>query len=134
VPPPKIQQIQRLLSAKASEEREYRFTNLYSLLRPPLWIETAYYRIRSNKGSGKAGVDGVTRAKWEASLDGNLYELVQEIKNEQFQPLPVKRRYFADGVTTTGTLEMQAVYSTEFNGVLSGKWLIGLDGSIIQDI
>ena len=42
-PPPKIQQIQRLLSAKASEEREYRFTNLYSLLRHPLGIEPAIY-------------------------------------------------------------------------------------------
>ena len=92
-PPPKIQQIQRLLSAKASEEREYRFTNLYSLLRHPLWIEIAYNRIRSNKGSGTAGVDGIMRAKWEASLDSNLHELVQEIKDGQFQPLPVKRRY-----------------------------------------
>ena len=92
-PPPKIQQIQRLLSAKASEEREYRFTNLYSLLRHPLWIQTAYYKIRSNAGSRTAGVDGITRAKWEAALDSNLHELVQEIKHGRFEPLPVKRRY-----------------------------------------
>jgi RNA-directed DNA polymerase len=92
-PPPKIQQIQRLLSVKASEEREYRFTNLYSLLRHPLWIETAYYKIRSNAGSRTAGVDGITRANWEAALDSNLHELVQEIKHGRFEPLPVKRRY-----------------------------------------
>jgi RNA-directed DNA polymerase len=90
--PPNIQEIQKALSDKATRDQEHRFRDLYRTMYNPLWIETAYKHIRNNKGSRTAGVDGVTRAKWEENLDNNLKRLVEEIKTEQFKPLPVKRR------------------------------------------
>lgn len=91
--PPNIQGIQEILSAKATRDKEHKFKDMYRTMNNPYWIETAYNHIKVNKGSNTAGVDGTTKAIWESELDNNLRKLVKELKQNLFEPLPVKRRY-----------------------------------------
>jgi len=91
--PPNIQSIQRILSDKATRDQEHRFKDLHYTMCNPCWIETAYRHVKSNKGSRTAGIDGVTKEKWESDLDNNLRKLAVEAQSNQFKPLPVKRRY-----------------------------------------
>jgi retron-type reverse transcriptase len=45
--------------------------------------------VKRNKGAG--GVDGVTIARFEASLDRYLDVLHQQLKDGRYRPRPVKR-------------------------------------------
>jgi group II intron reverse transcriptase/maturase len=52
-------------------------------------LELAWLRVRSNGGAG--GVDGQSLTEFESVLDEQLDRLHQELKNDTYEPLPVRR-------------------------------------------
>ena len=60
------------------------------------WMREAY---RLTRKDGAPGIDGVTAAEYEATLDSNLADLLERIKSGRYQALPVLRAYIpkADG-------------------------------------
>ena len=53
-------------------------------------MEDAWLRVKSNGGAG--GVDGQTLRDFETVLEEQLDRLHQELKNDTYQPLPVRRQ------------------------------------------
>src|SRR5438876_11113590 len=60
------------------------------------WMKEAY---RLTRKDGATGIDGVTAAEYEASLEANLRDLLDRIKSGRYQAPPVRRTYIpkADG-------------------------------------
>ena len=54
-------------------------------------LHTAWKRVRRNKGA--AGLDRVTIKAFEKNLDRNLSELQRKLRQDRFQPSPVRRTY-----------------------------------------
>jgi RNA-directed DNA polymerase len=52
-------------------------------------LETAWEKVKENRGSG--GVDGQTLEGFEAQLNQQLERLQQELKEDTYQPLPVRQ-------------------------------------------
>jgi RNA-directed DNA polymerase len=52
-------------------------------------LEMAWEKVKENRGSG--GVDGQTLQTFEAQLDRQLDQLHRELKEDTYQPLPVRR-------------------------------------------
>jgi group II intron reverse transcriptase/maturase len=53
-------------------------------------LEDAWFRVKRNGGAG--GVDGQTLMDFEKALDEQLNRLHEELKNDTYQPLPVRRQ------------------------------------------
>jgi retron-type reverse transcriptase len=60
------------------------------------WMQEAYAQTRKD---GATGIDGVTAAEYEASLEANLVDLLERIKSGRYKAPPVRRTYIpkADG-------------------------------------
>jgi len=60
------------------------------------WMKEAY---RLTRKDGAPGIDGVTAADYEASLEANLLDLLERIKSGRYWAPPVRRTYIpkADG-------------------------------------
>jgi len=86
--------IQRKLHKWASDDPDRRFPDLHNLVCDPATLMVAWMRVRSNRGSRSAGVDGDTARHVEQRvgvvrfLDG----LREELRSGSFRPLPVKER------------------------------------------
>src|SRR5579864_9759622 len=52
-------------------------------------LEMAWEKVKANRGSG--GVDGQTLETFEAQLEQQLDRLQRELKEETYQPLPVRQ-------------------------------------------
>ena len=52
-------------------------------------LEMAWERVKANQGSG--GVDGETLETFEAQLDQQLDRLQRELKEDTYQPQPVRQ-------------------------------------------
>ena len=52
-------------------------------------LEMAWEKVKANRGSG--GVDGQTLEAFEAQLDQQLERLQRELKEDTYQPLPVRQ-------------------------------------------
>jgi retron-type reverse transcriptase len=57
------------------------------------WIEEAANKVLSRKGSQTPGVDGQTKRTFKEHYETNIAELLKELKQGQFTPLPVRRVY-----------------------------------------
>jgi RNA-directed DNA polymerase len=101
-----VSEMQRKLSQKATQNKDHRFLDLYSLLCSDTWLETAYDHIKSNHGSNTAGVDKVTRQNFERNRDGGLERLRKSLAVGQFKPTPVRRVYIRD-VKATGRTKIR---------------------------
>jgi group II intron reverse transcriptase/maturase len=85
-----VGKLRTALHAKAKAEPGYRFYALYDKLYRADVLELAYQRCHANKGA--AGVDQQTFADIEAYGAGRwLRELAEELKNQTYQPRPVRR-------------------------------------------
>src|SRR5262245_57950287 len=85
-----VGKLRTALHSKAKAEPGYRFYALYDKLYRADVLELAYQRCRANKGA--AGVDQQTFADIEAyGLGRWLRELAEELKNQTYQPGPVRR-------------------------------------------
>ena len=77
----------------AAEDGEKRFGDLFNLLCDPTTLLVAWERVKRNRGSKTAGVDGQTRKRVEQmGVEGVLAELRQELKDGTYRPLPARER------------------------------------------
>lgn len=86
--------IQRKLHKWAVDDPNRRFSDLHNLVCDPATLMVAWHRVRSNRGSRSAGVDGQTARYVEQVLgvEKFLDGLRQELRSGSFRPLPVKER------------------------------------------
>jgi group II intron reverse transcriptase/maturase len=87
-----VRKLQRRLYIAAKCNRERRFHALYDRIwRSDVLLE-AWERVRSNKGA--AGIDGVTLAMIEQQgVEAFLLELQATLREGEYRPQPVRRRY-----------------------------------------
>jgi hypothetical protein len=90
--PNSVQKLQTALHAKAKAEAGYRFYALYDKIGRADILAHAYALCRSNQGA--PGVDGQDFAEVEAyGLERWLAELALALKEETYQPDPIRRVY-----------------------------------------
>jgi len=80
-----------------SQDLSWCSNDLYNLLYDREWLHRAYLTVKSNSGSGTAGVDGQTIQDFEEDLGGNLESLAKELKSQSYDPKPVRRTYIPKG-------------------------------------
>ena len=92
LPPLKVGKLQTALHTKAKNSPDYRFYALYDKIDRRDVLGFAYERCRANRGA--PGVDGQSFAEIEEYGVGQwLDELAEELRNETYQPQPVRRVY-----------------------------------------
>ena len=75
----------------AAQDEQQRFGDLFNLACDPATLLVAWERVRRNRGSKTAGVDGETRRSIEAvGVEKVLGELKQSLKDRTYAPLPVR--------------------------------------------
>ena len=89
----KMSQKQMKLAIAAQENPEHRFTNLYSLMHWDHWIECATQAVLARPGSSTAGIDGTTRDRFKANYQEEIKKLVESLKENTYEPQPVRRLY-----------------------------------------
>ncbi len=86
--------IQRKLHKWSIDDQDRRFSDLHNLVCDPDTLMVAWLRVRANRGSRSAGVDGQTARYIEQVLgvERFLDGLREELRTGSFRPLPVKER------------------------------------------
>jgi len=81
------------IAKKASERPEYRFRDLFRLLNEEM-LRDSWRDIRK---SAAYGVDRVSAAEYEQDLDGNIHQLVDELRRKRYRAKNVRRVYIPKG-------------------------------------
>lgn len=90
--PPKLREWRAKLSAKAKQEKGYRFYSLYGLVSHPETLLAAWAQVRAN--GGKPGVDGVSIEQIEREgEEAFLEELTRELREKTYRIGAVRRVY-----------------------------------------
>ena len=77
----------------AGQDEQQRFGDLFNLVCDPATLLVAWERVKRNRGSRTAGVDGQTRRQVEQlGVEGVLAKLRQELKDGTYRPLPARER------------------------------------------
>ena len=86
--------IQRKLHKWAQDDQDRRFDDLHNLVCDPATLLVAWQRVRTNRGSRSAGVDGETAYYVEKVLgvEQFLTGLREELRSGSFRPDAVKQR------------------------------------------
>lgn len=85
-----VGEMQKHVGELAKRDPSHRFKRLYNDLCQEAWLTEAWKRIRQNKGSQTAGVDGQTKDDVDEAL---IKRLADKLKREEYQPTPVRRVY-----------------------------------------
>jgi RNA-directed DNA polymerase len=90
--PAKVREWRAKLSAKAKQQKRFRFYSLYGLIHHAETLQAAWQQVRANAGA--PGVDGVSIAQIEAQgLQDWLEQLGQELRNKTYRCQWVRRVY-----------------------------------------
>jgi RNA-directed DNA polymerase len=81
------------IAKKASERPEYRFRDLFRLLNEEM-LRDSWRDIRK---SAAYGVDRMSAAEYEQDLEGNIHQLVEELKRKHYRAKNVRRVYIPKG-------------------------------------
>lgn len=99
LPEPKVAEqrvlgIQRKLHKWANDDQDRRFSDLHNLVCDPATLVVAWQRVRANRGSRSAGVDGQTAAYVEQVLgvERFLAGLREELRSGSYRPDAVRQR------------------------------------------
>jgi RNA-directed DNA polymerase len=86
--------IQTKLHCWARENPHEEFDDLFNLVADPAFLRVAWERVRGNRGSRTAGVDGVTAASIVSAVgvEDFLGGLRSSLRDRSFRPLPVRER------------------------------------------
>jgi RNA-directed DNA polymerase len=85
--------VQNKLHKWAVDAQERQFRDLFNLVHSPATLEVAWQRVRMNRGSRSAGVDGATRSHIEEyGVERFLRELRSSLKDGSYRPQPVRER------------------------------------------
>jgi len=88
--PTRLRDWRAKLSAKAKQEKQYRFYSLYGLVSDPETLRAAWAQVRANRG--KPGVDGVSIEQIEKEgEDVLLAQLAHELKEKTYRAGAVRR-------------------------------------------
>lgn len=90
----RVLEIQSKLNKWAQDDQDRRFKDLHNLVCDPVTLQVAWHRVRANRGSRSAGVDGDTAYYVEHRLGVQqlLTELREELRAGSYRPLPVRER------------------------------------------
>jgi RNA-directed DNA polymerase len=88
-----VQTSLQAIAKKASEQPGYRFRDLFGLLDEEM-LKDSWHFIRKNAASG---VDRVSAEEYEQNLEGNIHQLVDELKRKRYRAKNVLRRYIPKG-------------------------------------
>ncbi|WP_344751119.1 group II intron reverse transcriptase/maturase, partial [Micromonospora olivasterospora] len=90
----RVQKIQAKLHRWATDDPDRRFHDVFNLVHDPAFLLVAWQRVRGNRGARSAGVDGHTAFFIEArrGMEPFLAEIRDQLKTQQFRPLPVRER------------------------------------------
>ena len=77
------------IANKARNNKKYRFRNLYGML-DETFLHDSWGRI---KKTAAAGVDGVSATDFEANLEENIRQLVDDLKGKRYKARFVRRKY-----------------------------------------
>ena len=86
----RVRQMQRKLHQGAIEDSDRRFDDVFNLVYDPSFLVVAWDRVRGNRGSRSAGIDGVVPRQVGARSGRMLAELREELKARQFTPVAVR--------------------------------------------
>lgn len=86
----RVRRMQRKLHQWAIEDSDRRFDDVFNLVYDPSFLVVAWDRVRSNRGSRSAGIDGVAPRQVGARSCRMLAELREELKARQFIPVAVR--------------------------------------------
>jgi len=90
--PPKLRDWRAKLSAKAKQQKRYRFYSLYALVSHPVTLRAAWDKVRDNAGS--PGVDGVSIEQIErGGVEPFLKEIEESLKQKTYRCGMVRRVY-----------------------------------------
>src|SRR3954452_22352853 len=86
--------IQRKLNKWAQDDQDRRFSDLHNLVCDPVTLQVAWLRVRANRGSRSAGVDGDTAYYIEHRLGVAkfLAGLREELRSGSYRPLRSRER------------------------------------------
>jgi RNA-directed DNA polymerase len=88
----RVREIQVKLHQWASDDPNRRFDDLYNLVCDPAFLVVAWERVRGNRGSRSAGVDGVKPRSIVFGRDIFLVGLRDDLKARRFVPRPVREK------------------------------------------
>ncbi|WP_284742305.1 group II intron reverse transcriptase/maturase [Amycolatopsis sp. RTGN1] len=114
----RVLEIQTKLHQWAADDPHRRFDDVFNLVTDHAFLLVAWDRVRSNKGSRTAGVDGKTARYIEAvtEVEEFLDQLRCQLKQRSFRPVPVRERMIPKangkmrrlGIPTTADRVVQA--------------------------
>ena len=86
---------QRSLAVKATHNPTHKFDHLYRVICQEEWIRCALDAVLSHKGARTAGIDGVTKKAFASEEARATFtrELREELREQRFRPVPVRRVY-----------------------------------------
>ncbi|MEU0042737.1 hypothetical protein ABZ044_06515 [Streptomyces werraensis] len=89
-----VLEIQTKLHRWAADDPHRRLDDLFNLVADPAFLFVAWDRVRGNKGSRTAGVDGKTARSIEAGqgVEAFLNKLRTQFRDRSFHPVPVRER------------------------------------------